>query len=146
MQTCQQPLVYVRLDVIINNNPDKLFSQLQIPQVMVDPNCPQGGLATFFNELTQFVIHQLLLLVCREIHFQGHCHYGHFDLSRVLVSSYGHVRLSSDVQKELYTQEGSEVDYQRLFFIVLAFVDFTIRSTQLMPQPCFRCFVMRMSL
>ena len=83
--------MYVWLDVIINNNPDKLFSQLWIPQGMVDTNCPHSGLATFLSELPQFVIHQLLLLVCREGHFQGQCYYGHFDLSRVLVSFCGHM-------------------------------------------------------
>lgn len=43
------------------------------------------------------------------------------------MSSCGHVRFSSNVRREPYTAEGSEADYQRLFFIVLAFVDFTTR-------------------
>lgn len=58
---------------------------------------------------------------------EDHCYHGRFDLSRILVSSCGHVRFRSDVRRKPYTAEGSEADYQRIFFIVMTFVDLTTR-------------------
>ncbi|CAL5014177.1 unnamed protein product [Urochloa decumbens] len=123
----EQPLFYAPLDDIINNNAGQLFSKVQIPQGMVDPSCQHGDVASFWSELPQFIIHQLFLLVCLEGHFEDHCYYGRFDLSRVLMSSSGHVKFSDDVYEHEapYTPEGGELDYQRLFSIVLTFADVT---------------------
>ncbi|CAO2164821.1 unnamed protein product [Urochloa humidicola] len=125
----QQPSWYDQLDVIINNNAGELLSHVQLPLGMIDPNCQHGGVANFLKRLPQFVLHQLLLLVCLEGHFEGHCYHGHFDLSKILMSSCGHVKFSPDVydHEEDYTPEGGDADYQRLFSIVLTFLDLTTR-------------------
>lgn len=95
---------------------------------MQHPNYATGqAQAPFLDGLARYVLHRLLVCVCQEGHLRGKCFYGRFDMSSILVSPCGHVRFSDDVQARDYESDGSDADYQQLFFIVSTFVDFTTR-------------------
>jgi hypothetical protein len=107
------------------------FSHVILPDNLRKPSM-KPNFVSFLNSLSQNLIHQLLVTVCREGHeVRGVCWHGAFELSDIWLSE-GHLTVNPYLAYSQYTEEGGRKDYKKLHQLISsAFHDPVIQA-----HPC----------
>ncbi|XP_062191356.1 protein argonaute MEL1-like [Phragmites australis] len=108
-------LLFEQLSIVLQNNAHRMFKVVSVPKDHVQPNHSQSVL--FLSFFSQYIIHQMLVCVCREGHQQGYCWGGAFTLADIIISN-GHIIISPNVVQMQYTSGGGDADYTQLHYII----------------------------
>ncbi|XP_022683710.1 uncharacterized protein LOC105914788 isoform X3 [Setaria italica] len=101
------------------------YSKRLVRRVFIHKRMKSKGsyeFAPVLSDFFQYLLHYLLVCVCREGHLRDISWNGAFSLSDVLLYD-GHMRISPDVPVHRYSPAGGAADYRRSYDIVLLFVD-----------------------
>jgi hypothetical protein len=109
-------LSFEQLSVVLQNNAHRKFHYVFLPRDHVLPNASHR--VTFLGPFSQYIIHQLLVCGFRDGHEEGYCYEGNFTLDDILISSYGHLIINSQVAKVNYHQTGGQEDCDRIHEII----------------------------
>ncbi|RCV32266.1 hypothetical protein SETIT_6G245000v2 [Setaria italica] len=115
---------YVPLDLILGGGQAR-FDRWQLPQELMNPYLQSSGWVSFLNSLSRYIIHELLVCVCREGHEAlGVTWDGAFSLSDIWLCN-GGVMINPKVPCRNYDEDGGRADYQSLHYIIsTSFYDF----------------------
>ncbi|RLN11693.1 hypothetical protein C2845_PM09G02390 [Panicum miliaceum] len=116
-------VVYHELDDVLNKNRQQMFYSVLLPQdyKQFDPHNPkQPTSALFWGTFSRYIIHHLLVCICRDGHERRKvCWDGAFDVADILIAP-GHIRINPKVREVQYHPAGGQADYIRLHDIIWA--------------------------
>lgn len=107
---------YRPLDQVLGDIQMK-FDYVTLPHNLRKPSM-RRNFVSFLNSLSQNLIHQLLVTVCREGHeVRNVCWHGAFELSDIWLSE-GHLKVNPYLAYSEYTEEGGRKDYKKLHELI----------------------------
>ncbi|RLM54925.1 hypothetical protein C2845_PM10G02320 [Panicum miliaceum] len=115
--------IYHELGDVLSKNRQKMFHSVLLPHdyKQFDPsNQKQPTFALFWDTFSRYIIHHLLVCICRDGHEQRNiCWDGAFDIADILIAP-GHIRINPKVREVKYHPAGGQADYNRLHDIIWA--------------------------